>query len=966
MHRIPLARALVLGLALSSSALLGNSCQPTHESRGQQLYESPQVQGVALSADGSRLYAVNTEGGRVDVLNTATGAIVASVEVGIDPVSVEIKPDGSELWVSNHVSDSVSVIDLVSGSASRYSVVETVQSVDANGVTQFDEPTGIAFASNSKAYVALSSRDQIAIVDTATYQVTGTIDVNAQEPRAIRVVGSRLYVVPMESGNQSELSTCPKGAFPVSAQCTFDQADFDFATNPQLLGADVDVVIDPDVPDRDLYVYDTATDALIQVVSSVGTLLNGVAADAAGNVYVSQTEARNALAAGTAGEGLADMENRLFLNQIGTVDCTAGGATPCGSPGAIELEPLPPANPAPGNQLATPYGIAVTGDGSTLCAAAFGSSRVFTVDTASGTVSDILDVGAMPRGVALDDGAAGAPDTAYVMNSLDRTISVLDISNPAAITETAVWALTADGVPEEINRGRIAFHNAEMSTSGTFSCGSCHPDSHTDQLLWVIGAECTFSSECDQEEPRSTMPIRGLRDTLPLHWDGELADPFGGSDGQVGPGGTSPPDCTTDESCTRHLVDAALNGVMCEVGNCPTDVNELGLPGNLSEQERDDMSVFLLNVAYPPARSRRPDDQLTPSAVVGFEDFFLNQGGVNGPLPGLQDGAGPETCADAGLGGCHPSPHTAGTNSNFVGGFDAPTMRGITDRFLLFSAGVTLVEEQLIFANSASEVGWSPDVGFDELVSWAQAFGCPPGSPSGCSPNQTGFRGAYNVGAFDIFQMVEEASTGQSGAIGRQLTLNTRTAGPGERPATQSELSLLEAADDAGFVNLRGSGIRNGDAIVLSYVGGSWRNSSVSLTSTQLLDEAAAGTTLLTATALHGAGVDAGTAQPTLTVGVVDPATDPFFDGRMDLPELPGDNPMLLDSKHLASGASIIVDGEVVGGTIACVGGSFTPFCSSEQISVTLDTVPSGSGLHVIQVQNPRGLVSNEMPFLVD
>ena len=30
-----------------------------------------------------------------------------------DPVGIAVRPDGKEVWVSNHVSDSVSVIDAV-------------------------------------------------------------------------------------------------------------------------------------------------------------------------------------------------------------------------------------------------------------------------------------------------------------------------------------------------------------------------------------------------------------------------------------------------------------------------------------------------------------------------------------------------------------------------------------------------------------------------------------------------------------------------------------------------------------------------------------------------------------------------------------------------------------------------------------------------------------------------------------
>jgi YVTN family beta-propeller protein len=212
---------------------------------GHLTFASPQVDPIALSPTQSRLYVVHTEAGSLHVIDTATHQVIETIEVGMDPVSVAVRPDGNEVWVANHVSDSVSVIDTNPVSASLHQVVETIQALDTDLVTQFDEPVGIAFASNTKAYVALSSTDQIAVVDATTYSVNPTpIDINAQEPRAIRVRNGRLYVAAFESGNQTELSTCPNPPFSPSAQCTFDQADFNFAQNPQLIGAEVDIVVE--------------------------------------------------------------------------------------------------------------------------------------------------------------------------------------------------------------------------------------------------------------------------------------------------------------------------------------------------------------------------------------------------------------------------------------------------------------------------------------------------------------------------------------------------------------------------------------------------------------------------------------------------------------------------------------------------------------------------------------------------
>jgi hypothetical protein len=56
------------------------------------------------------------------------------------------------------------------------------------------------------------------------------------------------------------------------------------------------------------------------------------------------------------------------------------------------------------------------------------------------------------------------------------------------------------------------------------------------------------------------MPIRGLENTLPLHWDGTLGDPFGGGNGAVGLAGTPAPghgcdpnDADGDHDCFLDL-----------------------------------------------------------------------------------------------------------------------------------------------------------------------------------------------------------------------------------------------------------------------------------------------------------------------------------------------------------------------------------------------------------------------------
>src|SRR5262245_43790786 len=78
-------------------------------------FESGQVRPLALSPNGLRLLAVNTPDNRLEVFDVVAGTLVraASIPVGMEPVAVAARTN-TEVWVVNHLSDSVSIVDLAS------------------------------------------------------------------------------------------------------------------------------------------------------------------------------------------------------------------------------------------------------------------------------------------------------------------------------------------------------------------------------------------------------------------------------------------------------------------------------------------------------------------------------------------------------------------------------------------------------------------------------------------------------------------------------------------------------------------------------------------------------------------------------------------------------------------------------------------------------------------------------------
>ena len=897
--------ALLLGLGdLGASAAMG---RPT--------FLSPQASPIAVA--GGMVFVANTPADTVDVIQASTHAVVARIHVGVEPVSVAVRPDGKEVWVANHVSDSVSVIDTDPGSPTHLQVIATVQDFDpATKATRFDEPVGIAFANHDKAYVALSSENQIAVIDVARHTVVQRLDIPAQDPRAIVVRAGRLYVIPFESGNQTQLSGGT--GKPDGNLVTFNAWNHSIATNNVLsLGHVVDVVKNPKVPDRDLFVFDTKTDTLVGTVNTLGTLLHGLTVDSAGVVYIAQTDARNDVngRAGTRKQGLAELENRAFLNRITRIAAKEGWANP---PTFIDLEPLPPRHPGEGMALATPYAIQISDDDSTLVVSAAGSDKLFTVDAASGQILGRVTVGAVPQGIALECGADGKPSRAWVLNAAANTVSLVDLSVPAKPGVVGTLVL-ADPTEPLVKQGRIAFETAASSTTGTFSCASCHPNGHTDQLLWVLKTPIVTGG--DQIMPRLTMPIRGLRETEPYHWDGTLGDPYGGINA-AHLDTFVPPNSRVDsqESSARHLIDAGLAATMSREGD--SKLNDERKPGRLLAVDRDAMARFLLAVPYPPAQRRSFDDVLSTEARNGFQLFHVD--GDNDPSKPK-----PNVCGD-----CHRMPFWTSTKTPGTG-MDAPTWRGAYDRWFTLPQGrLNLIDFD--FYRRVAERG-AP-----ERNIWQFAWG--------------------GRKRFDpVWNMVLEGSTGFSGAFARQVTLDRRTA---STAFTAAFLDALEGAAAEGAVVLQGEGVRitegQSTPMELEFKGNAKNGSYLDrhragkpFARSDLIALAAGGHFVGTFTARLGTRVDVDHPQPALwTLGPIQKQS-----GRQEFPILyPGSPRMKLSGRHFREDAHLFVDGRRVAGSVALKPG--------ETVVIELATMPP-SGLHLLQVQNPDGLFSNEFIFHV-
>src|SRR5713226_6695672 len=102
----------VLAVALVSVLVVSSTGAPTGPPSFIE-FESGHVRPLAMSPDGRRLFVVNTPDNRLEIFSIGETALtlMAEVPVGLEPVAVAARND-TEVWVVNHLSDSVSVVTL--------------------------------------------------------------------------------------------------------------------------------------------------------------------------------------------------------------------------------------------------------------------------------------------------------------------------------------------------------------------------------------------------------------------------------------------------------------------------------------------------------------------------------------------------------------------------------------------------------------------------------------------------------------------------------------------------------------------------------------------------------------------------------------------------------------------------------------------------------------------------------------
>ncbi|MDI3285088.1 hypothetical protein [Polyangium sp. 15x6] len=681
------------------------------------LFESGQVRPVAMSPSGHLLFVVNTPDNRLEIFRLTYSGILehtGSVPVGLEPVAVAARSN-SEVWVVNHLSDSVSIVNV--HGAGRGSVVRTLH--------VGDEPRDIVFAgpSKSRAFITTAHRGQNAPFDPQlTTPGVGRADVwvfdaynlgttmggtplkilnlFGDTPRALAATpdGSRVYAAVFHSGNRTTIvdeSLVPNGgedAGGVPGPNTNFQGipapevgvlvKHDGTSWRDVLGRPWDDAVNFSLPDKDVFVIDANANPPKQLAGAagsfagVGTILFNMAVNPVnGRVYVSNTEARNDLR--FEGDGLfagETLQGHLHESRITVLG--PGGVAPRHLNKHIDYDVRPAPLSVNQKSLAQPLGMAVSNSGTTLYVAAFGSSKIGVFNTAAlennsfvpSAASHITLSGGGPTGMVLDEGRGRM----YVLTRFDNGLSVVNLSTQKEIAHIEMYSPE----PESIVEGRALLYDARLSSSnGEAACGSCHVFGDMDDLSWDLGnPDGTVLNNPGpfkgplfvdpdfhpMKGPMATQSLRGMANHGPMHW---RADRTGGNDEPS----AQPGEGAFDEEAAFKNFNPAFVGL-------------LGRTAQLSNEDMQKFTDFILQVAYPPNPIRNLDNSLTPAQQAG-RDFFFNTPVI-----------GPAACAT-----CHPSNPNANPDDRFPGFFGGDGFSGF--------GGATQIFKNVHLRNEYQKVG---------------------------------------------------------------------------------------------------------------------------------------------------------------------------------------------------------------------------------------------------------------------
>lgn len=615
---------------------------PVDQALSYPLFEAGPVRPLALSPDGTRLFAVNIPAHRLEIFRREGAALVpvAHVPVGLEPVAVAA-PSNDEVWVVNHLSDSVSVVDV----AAEVPFVKRTLWVG-------DEPRDIVFAGENgrRAFISSARRGQNHVHDPAfttpgvgrasvwvfdadnlgtspggTPETVLTLFGNTPRGLATSPDGRTVYAAILHSGNRT--TTLPADALVKSGPET-DSAGAPAPDTGLIVRHDGSAWRDAEgndwsdrvrfnLPDQDVFAIDAMADtpSVSRQWSGVGTTLFNLAVNpASGEVYVSNLEARNEVRFEGSGERGSSVRGHFIENRITVLDDEAVLPRHLNRHLDYSRELGTPEENAA--SLATPLDMAVTADGEQLYVAAFGSAAIGVFETAalrnnSFTPSpdqQIAIPGGGPAGLLLDE----VSGLLYTLGRFENQVVVIDLDQRAVLQTQAL----DNPEPASVREGRRFLYDARLTSSrGDSSCAGCHifgdldllawdlgnpdehevenPNAYVDHPVAQIGRQTTFHP---LKGPMTTQSLRGMAGNGPLHWRGDR------------PGRNPAPGESQEMAAFKEF-----NGAF---------VSLLGREAQLTDDQMSAFARFMLQAVYPPNPYRALDNGLTADQAAGRQTYL--------------------------------------------------------------------------------------------------------------------------------------------------------------------------------------------------------------------------------------------------------------------------------------------------------------------------------------------------------
>lgn len=136
------------------------------------------AEGIDVSPDGRQVWVTNREAGTVSLIDAASLEILGTVESPGFPIRAKVTPDGRHVLVSNARAGDLAVLSTAERKLERRipmgleAVATEGRLLGAFGASPV--PIGIVVdPAGRRAWVANSNADKIAVLDLATWQVTG-------------------------------------------------------------------------------------------------------------------------------------------------------------------------------------------------------------------------------------------------------------------------------------------------------------------------------------------------------------------------------------------------------------------------------------------------------------------------------------------------------------------------------------------------------------------------------------------------------------------------------------------------------------------------------------------------------------------------------------------------------------------------------------------------------------------------